>query len=83
GQRLPSHLDNGVEVYNYARNGRSTKSFQTLGEWDKVKADLGKGTIFSYSSAITTQRRMTLSAVPPHSDFIRRISAFSLTMPCQ
>lgn len=43
GQRLPSHLDNGVEVYNYARNGRSTKSFQTLGEWDKVKADLREG----------------------------------------
>lgn len=43
GQRLPSHLDEGVEVHNYAHNGRSTKSFQTLGDWDKVKADLKEG----------------------------------------
>ena len=40
GQRLPSHLDSCVTVANYAQNGRSTKSFVTLGLWDKVKKDL-------------------------------------------
>ena len=43
GQRLKSHVDEGVEVANYAQNGRSTKSVQTLGIWDRVKADLKAG----------------------------------------
>lgn len=43
GQRLKSHVDTGVVVANYAQNGRSTKSFQTLGIWDRVKKDLKKG----------------------------------------
>ena len=43
GQRLKSHVDGGVVVANYAQNGRSTKSVQTLGIWDKVKADLKAG----------------------------------------
>lgn len=43
GQRLKSHVDEGVVVANYAQNGRSTKSVQTLGIWDKVKSDLKAG----------------------------------------
>lgn len=43
GQRLPSHVDSCVTVVNYAQNGRSTKSFITLGLWDKVKNDLKEG----------------------------------------
>lgn len=43
GQRLKSHVDGGVIVVNYAQNGRSTKSVQTLGIWDRVKNDLKKG----------------------------------------
>lgn len=43
GQRLPSHLDSSVCVYNYARNGRSTKSFIDRGLWDQVKKDLNPG----------------------------------------
>lgn len=43
GQRLKSHVDGGVVVANYAQNGRSTKSVQTLGIWDRVKNDLKKG----------------------------------------
>ena len=43
GQRLKSHVDEGVVVANYAQNGRSTKSVQTLGIWDTVKADLKAG----------------------------------------
>lgn len=43
GQRLKSHLDTNVVIANYAQNGRSTKSFQTLGIWDRVKKDLKAG----------------------------------------
>lgn len=43
GQRLKSHVDNNVIVANYAQNGRSTKSVQTLGIWDRVKKDLKAG----------------------------------------
>ena len=40
GQRLKSHVDGDVLVANYAQNGRSTRSVQTLGIWDRVKNDL-------------------------------------------
>ena len=43
GQRLKSHVDTCVLVANYAQNGRSTKSVQTLGIWDRVKNDLKAG----------------------------------------
>ena len=43
GQRLKSHVDGNVLVANYAQNGRSTKSVQTLGIWDRVKNDLKAG----------------------------------------
>mgnify|MGYP006049695695 FL=1 len=43
GQRLKSHVHTNVIVANYAQNGRSTKSVQTLGIWDNVKRDLKAG----------------------------------------
>ena len=43
GQRLKSHVDTDVIVANYAQNGRSTKSVQTLGIWDRVRNDLKEG----------------------------------------
>lgn len=43
GQRLKSHLDTNVVIFNYAQNGRSTKSFQTSGLWDRVRKDLKSG----------------------------------------
>lgn len=43
GQRLKSHVDTNVVVANYAQNGRSTKSVQSLGIWDNVKRDLKAG----------------------------------------
>ena len=43
GMMFPNFLDDSVKVINYARNGRSTKSFMTLGHWAKVEANLQKG----------------------------------------
>ena len=43
GMMFPNFLDDSVKVINYAHNGRSTKSFMTLGHWAKVEANLQKG----------------------------------------
>jgi len=43
GMQFANFLDDGIKVVNYAVNGRSTKSFITLGHWDKVKANLKPG----------------------------------------
>lgn len=43
GMMFPNFLDSGIDVVNYAQNGRSTKSFIDLGLWDKVKANLKAG----------------------------------------
>ena len=42
GMMFPNFLE-GVNVINYAQNGRSTKSFIDRGLWDKVKANLKPG----------------------------------------
>ncbi len=43
GMVFPSFFTNAVEVQNHAVNGRSTKSFRTLGHWEKVHSQLSKG----------------------------------------
>ena len=43
GMMFRNFVDDGVQVVNYAQNGRSTKSFIDLGLWDKVKAALKPG----------------------------------------
>ena len=43
GMQFANFLDDGIKVVNYAKNGRSTKSFITLGHWDKVKAAVRPG----------------------------------------
>ncbi|MBQ7750427.1 MAG: pectin esterase [Bacteroidales bacterium] len=43
GMMFPNFLDGEFSVVNYARNGRSTKSFIDLGLWDRVREDLMEG----------------------------------------
>ena len=43
GMMFPNFLDEGVDVINYAKNGRSTKSFIDEGLWDKVLSNLKEG----------------------------------------
>ncbi|PWK18130.1 DNA sulfur modification protein DndE [Arcicella aurantiaca] len=43
GQAFPQLFTNAVEIQNHAVNGRSTKSFRTLGHWKKVNDQLHKG----------------------------------------
>ena len=43
GMVFENFVDESVRVINYARNGRSTKSFIDEGLWDQVKADMRPG----------------------------------------
>ncbi len=43
GQVFSEYLIDAIEVQNHAVNGRSTKSFRTLGHWKKVHEQLRKG----------------------------------------
>lgn len=43
GMIFPGFFDDGVKIVNHARNGRSTKSFRTLGHWDRMMAMLKPG----------------------------------------
>jgi lysophospholipase L1-like esterase len=43
GQLLPLYMKHPESVRNYARNGRSSKSFESEGLWDKVEQSLQPG----------------------------------------
>ncbi|MEI3511457.1 MAG: rhamnogalacturonan acetylesterase [Bacteroidales bacterium] len=43
GEMFQEFFSDDVEVMNYARGGRSTRSFINEGLWDKVKANIRKG----------------------------------------
>ena len=43
GEMFQEFFTDDVEVMNYARGGRSTRSFINEGLWDKVKANIEKG----------------------------------------
>lgn len=43
GEMLAAYLDTTVTVHNYARNGRSTKSFRDEGLWDDLIASVRPG----------------------------------------
>lgn len=43
GMMFPNFLDSGVNVINYAKNGRSTKTFIEEGLWEKVLGNLKEG----------------------------------------
>ena len=45
GEPLASMLCDNVRVINYARNGRSTKSFSSEGRWDHLLSQLHKGDV--------------------------------------
>jgi len=43
GQMLSCYIEDGIEVMNHAKAGRSTKSFRNEGRWDNLMAQVGKG----------------------------------------
>jgi len=43
GQLLPCYFDDSIEIINFAKGGRSTRSFTEEGRWDKLIAEAGNG----------------------------------------
>ncbi len=77
GQRLKSHVDTNVIVVNYAQNGRSTKSVQTLGIWDKVKKDLKAGEyLFIQFGHNDSKESDTTRYAAPWTDYQKNIRLF-------
>ena len=82
GQRLKSRVDTCVTVANYAQNGRSTKSFITLGLWDKVKSDLSEGDwlLIQFGHNDSKESDTTRYAAPygAYSDNLRTFVSYAL-----
>ena len=84
GQRLKSHVDTNVVIANYAQNGRSTKSVQTLGIWDRVKADLKAGEYlfiqFGHNDAKESDTTRYAAAFGAYQDNIRLFVDYALSV---
>ncbi|MGM9748834.1 MAG: pectinesterase family protein [Candidatus Cryptobacteroides sp.] len=82
GQRLKSRVDSCVTVANYAQNGRSTKSFITLGLWDKVKSELSEGDwlLIQFGHNDSKESDTTRYAAPygAYSDNLRTFVSYAL-----
>ncbi len=77
GQRIKSHVDTNVIVANYAQNGRSTKSVQTLGIWDNVKRDLKAGEyLFIQFGHNDSKESDTTRYAAPWGDYQKNIRLF-------
>lgn len=77
GQRLKSHLDTNVVIANYAKNGRSTRSFQTLGHWDLVKNDLKAGEyLFIQFGHNDSKESDTTRYAAPYGDYQKNLRLF-------
>ena len=84
GQRLKSHVDTNVVVANYAQNGRSTKSVQTRGIWDRVKADLKEGEYlfiqFGHNDSKESDTTRYAAAFGAYQDNIRLFVDYALSV---
>ncbi len=84
GQRLPADLDTLVTVVNYAKNGRSTKSFISEGRWDKVKADLKAGEWlfieFGHNDAKTEDSLRYAPARGLYTENLRTFASYALSV---
>lgn len=63
GQLLPQFLSENAEVVNYARNGRSTRTFVEEGLWTELINNAGKGDIviiqFGHNDEVPTKKSYT------------------------
>ncbi len=77
GMALPDYFTEGVRIENHAVNGRSTKSFRTLGHWkgviDKVKAGDYVVLQFGHNDQKTDD---TLRYAAPQTDYKKNLTRF-------
>lgn len=72
GMVFPQYID--LEVKNHAVNGRSTKSFRTLGHWSKVYEQLRPGDwVFIQFGHNDAKESDTSRYAPAHTDFKKNL----------
>jgi len=70
GQMLPLFFTKNVAVYNYAKNGRSTKSFLQEGRWDSVVSKLREGDyVFIQFGHNDSKKEDTSRYAAPHAEY--------------
>ncbi len=77
GQMLPIFFSGNVQVLNYARNGRSTKSFIHEGRWKAVLDQLRPGDyVFIQFGHNDAKVQDTTRYAPPHTDYRQNLLKF-------
>ena len=77
GQVFPQLFTDAIEIQNHAVNGRSTKSFRTLGHWKKVADQLHKGDYVFIQFGHNDQKESdTLRYAPAQTDYRKNLSRY-------
>ncbi|MBN2279470.1 MAG: rhamnogalacturonan acetylesterase [Candidatus Marinimicrobia bacterium] len=77
GQVLPLFFSQDIQIINYAKNGRSTKSFLREGLWDKVKSNLKEGDfVFIQLGHNDAKETDTTRFAAPHTDYRHNLLRF-------
>ncbi len=77
GQMFPQFFDSTVSIRNYARNGRSTKSFIDEGRWDVVRAALKPGDyVFIQFGHNDAKKSDSTRYADPHNAYRRNLLRF-------
>jgi lysophospholipase L1-like esterase len=77
GQMLPMFFDDGAAIENYAKNGRSTKSFIDQGLWQSVLDRLKKGDyVFIQFGHNDEKKNDTARYAEPHTTYKQNLLKF-------
>jgi DNA sulfur modification protein DndE len=77
GMVFPEYFTDGVKIQNHAVNGRSTKSFRTLGHWKAVIDQVKTGDYVILQFGHNDQKKDdTLRYAEPHTDYKKNLTRF-------
>jgi DNA sulfur modification protein DndE len=77
GQSLPAFFSSRVQIFNHAKNGRSTKSFITEGRWEVVTHQLQEGDyVFIQFGHNDAKKDDTTRFAPPIPDYRDNLTTF-------
>jgi DNA sulfur modification protein DndE len=77
GMVFPEYFTDGVKIQNHAVNGRSTKSFRTLGHWKAVIDQVKTGDYVILQFGHNDQKKEdTLRYAEPNTDYKKNLTRF-------
>jgi lysophospholipase L1-like esterase len=77
GQVFPLFFNNNVQIFNHAKNGRSTKSFISQGRWKAVRDQLQSGDyVFIQFGHNDGKKEDTSRFAPPRPDYKNNLKIF-------